>query len=347
MKMTIRKIAELAGVSRSAVDKVIHGRAGVRPEIRERVRQIIVETGYVPIHERKAAEPEAKREQTIGIIIPSLSNPYFRSLKCGMDSLAAAMPDLHLEYRYCEASNADGILSAVEQLERLDIALYLIRGIRSDRLRDKLNAMEKPVIFIDSVVPEADRLCFIGEDCYQSGRIAASLLAKTVQPNGKIAVIGGSPHVSGHKLRVEGFMDAIRSRFPGMQVVEQIYSQDQGVIAYKKACTLLDQHPDLCGICNLAGHAGEVGQAILDRHRQSSVKLVCYNITRDIAALIEKGVVEFSINIAPYRQGRLCIEVASQYLFNGIKPPKKFIQTQVSVVLDENMTALLEEDLEP
>lgn len=81
MKMTIRKIAELAGVSRSAVDKVIHGRAGVRPEIRERVQQIIAETGYVPIHERKAAEPEANREQTIGVIILSLNNPYFRSLK--------------------------------------------------------------------------------------------------------------------------------------------------------------------------------------------------------------------------------------------------------------------------
>ena len=45
MKVTINKIAELAGVSRGVVDKVIHGRPGVRPQVRERVMQVIRQTG--------------------------------------------------------------------------------------------------------------------------------------------------------------------------------------------------------------------------------------------------------------------------------------------------------------
>lgn len=37
MKMTIRKIAELAGVSRGTVDKVVHDREGVSNEVRAQV----------------------------------------------------------------------------------------------------------------------------------------------------------------------------------------------------------------------------------------------------------------------------------------------------------------------
>ena len=40
MKITIRKIAELAGVSRGTVDKVVHDRAGVSDEVRAQVQKV-------------------------------------------------------------------------------------------------------------------------------------------------------------------------------------------------------------------------------------------------------------------------------------------------------------------
>lgn len=46
MKITIRKIAELAGVSRGTVDKVVHGRSGVGDDVRARVQAIIDAEGY-------------------------------------------------------------------------------------------------------------------------------------------------------------------------------------------------------------------------------------------------------------------------------------------------------------
>jgi LacI family transcriptional regulator len=47
-KLTIRQIAELAGVSRSTASRVLNGQPGVRPEVRDRVLQIIREHGYHP-----------------------------------------------------------------------------------------------------------------------------------------------------------------------------------------------------------------------------------------------------------------------------------------------------------
>lgn len=48
MTLTLTQIAELAGVSRTTASRVINERPNVRPEVRERVWQIIREHGYQP-----------------------------------------------------------------------------------------------------------------------------------------------------------------------------------------------------------------------------------------------------------------------------------------------------------
>ena len=48
MKVTIKEIAERAGVHRATVDKVLHNRVGVSDEVRMKVQRIIKEMGYTP-----------------------------------------------------------------------------------------------------------------------------------------------------------------------------------------------------------------------------------------------------------------------------------------------------------
>ena len=48
MGVTIRQIAEAAGVSRGTVDRALNNRGRIRPEVAERVRQIAEEMGYKP-----------------------------------------------------------------------------------------------------------------------------------------------------------------------------------------------------------------------------------------------------------------------------------------------------------
>lgn len=48
MALTLAQVAELAGVSRSTASRVINEHPNVRPEVRERVWQVIHEHGYQP-----------------------------------------------------------------------------------------------------------------------------------------------------------------------------------------------------------------------------------------------------------------------------------------------------------
>lgn len=75
-KLTIRQIAELAGVSRSTASRVLNGHPAVRPEVRERVWQIIRQHGYHPngvarslASRRSSAARSAERAE------PARSNP--------------------------------------------------------------------------------------------------------------------------------------------------------------------------------------------------------------------------------------------------------------------------------
>lgn len=53
MTITLRQVAQLAGVSLSAASRVINDRPGVKPEIREQVWRVIQEYGYIPNQEAR------------------------------------------------------------------------------------------------------------------------------------------------------------------------------------------------------------------------------------------------------------------------------------------------------
>ena len=54
MPVTVKQIAELAGVSRGTVDRALNGRGHVRPEIEKKILAIAKEMGYTPNRAGKA-----------------------------------------------------------------------------------------------------------------------------------------------------------------------------------------------------------------------------------------------------------------------------------------------------
>jgi LacI family transcriptional regulator len=61
--LTLERIAELSGVSRSTVSRVINGHKRVSAAVRERVLKIVAETGYQP---DPAAQSLANRRLSTG-----------------------------------------------------------------------------------------------------------------------------------------------------------------------------------------------------------------------------------------------------------------------------------------
>jgi len=69
-KLTLEDIGNLADVSRATVSRVVNGHPHIRPEVRERVEQVIRETGFQP--NAMARSLASSQSNTIGLFIPSM-----------------------------------------------------------------------------------------------------------------------------------------------------------------------------------------------------------------------------------------------------------------------------------
>ena len=86
--MTIKQIAEAAGVSIGTVSRIInHQNFGYSQETYKRVQEIIGETGYMP--NRVARSMITKRSFTIGYLVDDISNPFFPEIAKGINSVAS------------------------------------------------------------------------------------------------------------------------------------------------------------------------------------------------------------------------------------------------------------------
>ncbi|MEY3004909.1 MAG: hypothetical protein RLZZ491_2085 [Pseudomonadota bacterium] len=89
-QMTLRDVAEAAGVSEMTVSRVLRQRGDVSAQTRERVFSAARRLGYVP--NKIAGALASNRVNLVGVIIPSLSNMVFPDVLAGIGAVLAETP---------------------------------------------------------------------------------------------------------------------------------------------------------------------------------------------------------------------------------------------------------------
>ena len=83
---TLHDVARRAGVSPMTVSRVVNGSAKVSPQLRDRVEAALAETGYLP--NTLARSLRAQRTDTIALLLPDMTNPFFTELAHGVEAAA-------------------------------------------------------------------------------------------------------------------------------------------------------------------------------------------------------------------------------------------------------------------
>jgi LacI family transcriptional regulator len=83
---TLHDVAKRAGVSPMTVSRVVNGSGEVSPRLRARVEQALAETGYMP--NTLARSLRARRTDTIALLLPDMTNPFFTTLAQGVETAA-------------------------------------------------------------------------------------------------------------------------------------------------------------------------------------------------------------------------------------------------------------------
>ena len=111
-RVTIDDVADLAGVSYQTVSRVINDRPDVSDATRERVQQVIDETGYRPSHIARSLA--TARTATIGLVVPDISNPFFSVIARGAEQEASAS-----DYTILLCSTSEDVSREIEVLQLL------------------------------------------------------------------------------------------------------------------------------------------------------------------------------------------------------------------------------------
>ena len=84
-KHTIGDIAQLAGVSKATVSRVLNHKPDVDPETRERILRIVSEQGYIP--SISASNLAGGRSRLIGVVVPSFAWPFIPDIMRGVSEV--------------------------------------------------------------------------------------------------------------------------------------------------------------------------------------------------------------------------------------------------------------------
>jgi len=239
---SIRDVAALAGVSPATVSRVMNGTAKVDPEKKERVLQAIEQTGFVP--NEVARSLFRKSAKTIGLIVPSIRNPYFTELAAHVDTMA-----LQHGFRpfLCNTGyDPEKEKAAVQMLVSMNADAIIVASC-SEQVRETINDCPIPVVALDAMLYGADVEACVFCDYYWGGRMAMEHLLECGCKN--IVCIKGPQYRYSARTRYQGYRDLCQERGIQEQTVECDYDFNQGIAMTEE---LLKRFPDVDGIiaCN-------------------------------------------------------------------------------------------------
>ena len=151
-RSTIGDVATRAGVSRATVSRVMNGLATVDPTIAQRVRATAVELDYRP--NQVARSLALGRTQTIGYVVPDLTNPSFHGGLRGLSRAAAEQGYRVLVADSAEHAEEEPVL-ALETRRRCDAVVLVAPRMSEDDLARLLPELH-PAVLLNRVVEGAD-----------------------------------------------------------------------------------------------------------------------------------------------------------------------------------------------
>ncbi len=341
MSISIKRIAELAGVSRGTVDRALNDREGISPEIKARILEIAATQGY---RTNRAAKMLVNRKKPfcLGVQMPSIGNDFFEDVQTGLTQAAAELADfgLHLSIRAMKGFSPGEQITQVRALleEGIDgLILVPIDHPDVSALLDELAATGLPVITLNTDIRQGEHLGYVGNDYLSSGAIAAGMMGLVSDGRPfQTLIITGSHDILGHNQRIEGFKRVIEQNYPWISILDVLTNQDDDALSEQLVAEAIQRWPDLSAIYMTAGGVAGACRALLAHGGERRIKLVCFDQPRSTQVYQQSSLITASIGQEPVRQGSLAVHLLFDYLLDGTRPPARTL-TRNEIFIREHL----------
>lgn len=271
-KVTMKDIAEMAGVSKATVSMVMNRKdTSISDATRKRVLEIAKEMSYIP--NSIARSLSTKKSGTIGVILPDITNPFFSEMARAIEDEAEK-----LEYNLIICNTDNDIDKEQKYIEllisKLIDGIIFMSGGKSNESITILKNNNVPFVLVDRYIEgyEED----YGVFCLNKQGVKDGIKYLYDKGNRKIVFVKGSEHVEVSKQRLEGYIEAMKDYgiYDKRNVFEGDFNIEGGVLATER---IINTFKSLDAIFYSNDMMALGGMKILLRHG--------YKVPRDVSII--------------------------------------------------------------
>ena len=228
LRITIRDIAEKAGVSVGTVDRVLHNRPNVSPKALVKVQKAIEEMNYEP--NMYASALAHNKEYNFYCLMPKHeSEAYWEEVEEGQLHACEMRRDfnVHAHMYYYKRKDEQSFKECYEAILEANPDGVVVVPAKLEVTRkftDQLHERSIPFIMLDSYMPDLRPLAFYGQDSFASGYFAAKLLMMIASKEKSIMLMKQTidgVHVASKQQdnREVGFRHYMKDHFPEIKSI--------------------------------------------------------------------------------------------------------------------------------
>ncbi|AOX15950.1 sugar ABC transporter substrate-binding protein [Kozakia baliensis] len=280
----------------------------------------------------------ASKKPTIGLVMKSLANEFFKDMQEGAVKHAQERGDLTLiPVGIQSETDIDGQIAAVENLVTRHVDAIVIAPADSRALLPPIIRAAKAGIKIVNIDVAFDKasmqrhnvdIPFVGPDNREGAKMSGAVLAKALGKGGKVVIIEGNPGAENGVQRRLGFMDAIKEG--GLTLLDSRTAHWETEEANTVFTNMLTAHHDIQGVMS-ANDAMTLGVSkAVDASGHKDIKIVSFDNIPALRPLLKNGKVlatidQFGSQLAAAGIDNAMKEIQGQTLTGWIKTPLKLI----------------------
>jgi ribose transport system substrate-binding protein len=255
----------------------------------------------------------ALAEGTIGLVLSTLNNPFFVTLKEGAEAKAK---DLGYKLLVLDSQNDPAKeLANVEDLLSKKISLMLINPTDSDAVVSAIraaNRAEVPVVTLDRGATGGNVMSHVASDNVQGGMMAGELIVKTLGGSGKVVELQGVAGTSAARDRGEGFNNAVDAASGIIVLASQVadFDRTKGLNVMEN---ILQAQSDIDAVF---AHNDEMALGAIKAIESSNrnIIVVGFDGTGDAVTAVKSGAMLATVAQQAARIGSIGVETADAIL---------------------------------
>lgn len=279
--------------------------------------------------EKEKVTEKAPKELVVGVSISTLNNPFFVSVKDGINELAKANSTKTI---VSDAQNDSAKQSNdVDDLIQQKVDVLLINPVDSSAIQPVVEAANKaniPVIALDRSSDGGKVLTLVASDNVKGGEMAANYIVEQLGEKAKVVQLEGVPGASATRERGEGFQNIAKDKLEVKDSQAADFDRAKGLTVMEN---MLQSNADIKAVFAQNDEMALGAIEALKAAGKSDVMVIGFDGNDDGLKAVKAGDLTGTVAQQPTEMGKLALQAAYDH-FAGKEVSEK-IDSPLELIL--------------